>query len=163
MKKKENLWWNSYHSSPKTIAANQEFCKSRSVSELIDLRDAYYEIIKELESKEYFNMWNPNEPWEQAYYTFDYEDALVKIAFICSVIKQKRDSMFGYCHASPRREYFQEFAKQIIELVKKEPNIIYSDVINQLGEDSHYAMDYLIEEHKIERRGTIDRNYWKTM
>ena len=163
MKKTQNLWWNSYHSSPNTIATNQEFCKSRNISELIDLRDAYYESIKESESKEYFSLWNPNEPWEQAYYSFEYEDALMKIAFICTVIKQKRDSMFIYCNASPKREYFQEFANQINELVKKKPHITYSEIISHLGDDSQYALDYLIEEHKIERRGTIDNNYWKLM
>ena len=162
--KKENQLWHSYYSSPKTIALNQEFWKSRSIVDLIKLRDSYYDIIKKEEGKDYFFKWNPNCKSEEFdIYLFKYEDALDKVAFTCSIIDQKRKSMFMYCEDSPKREYYHGFADRIYDLIMENPYITYSDIINQVGEDSQFALDFLIEEQKIERIGEIDSNYWKVL
>ena len=160
MGKEIETGWNTYHSSPKDIAANQEFCKSKNIAELIRLRDECLEAVKEYEAREDFHDWKIEKKPDGDYPIFLYEDALAKISFFCSVIRQKRDNMFNYCRWSPMRDTYHEATDSVYEYVKKNPRATYDEVVSQSGENSQMALDYLIEIGKIERDGSLDNNYW---
>ena len=77
MGKEIETGWNTYHSSPKDIAANQEFCKSKNIAELIRLRDACLEAVKEYEAREDFHDWKIEKKPDGDYPIFLYEDGIL--------------------------------------------------------------------------------------
>lgn len=163
MRKNKDISWNSYHDSPRVIKVRQEFCKSKTIAELIRLRDSYIEIAKEQEAREDFYRWETEETEGWDYLGFLYEDALAKISFFCSVIKQKRDNMFMFNDRSVMQDTYRKAAESVLEFVKKNQRIAYDEVVSRMGENSQIALDYLIENGCIERRGTIENNYWKIL
>lgn len=163
MRKGRNLWWNTAHSSPKVIDINQEYYKTKSISELIEIRDGYYDFAKAEEEKDMFYNWNPNYEPEFAYCLFEYEDALEKIRFFCELIANKRKSMYSYCDWSFERDSYHELAEEIVDYIKKKPDLTYDAVIEEFGEAAIVSLDYLIESKRLVRKGKVGSNHWKVM
>lgn len=153
--------WNKAHSSLEELKANENYMRSQSIDQLISFRDDMLNKAKVIEENPRFNEWNPMEDALLSFNMFDYEDYIYKVGFACEIINRKRKSLYSYCTYSPMRMLYHELSDSIIKCIRKTPSLSYEEIINTLGNDSEYALTYLIESHKIERIGDLGKDYWK--
>ena len=160
-KDEELLSWNSMHSSPSAVESKKNYLWTKSIGQLIALREKCHETILRIERYDRFYDWDPAEELEQVYYGFEYEDALNKVATLCKIIEAKRLSMHAYYNSPSKREEFHKLAEDIITCIKKKPDTSYEGLAELLGKDAKTIEDYLIEVGVIETAGTADNYYWK--
>lgn len=149
------------HSSPSTVEIKKNYLCTKSIGQLIALREKCHETILRIEEYDRFYDWNPAEELEQVYYGFEYEDALNKVGTLCKIIEAKRLSMPAYYNSPSKKEEFYKLVEDIITCIKMKPDTSYEGLAELLGKDAKTIEDYLIEVGVIETAGTADNYYWK--